>query len=530
MTIRKLISKSAYLIFKQCPKYLWYYINERDSIPEPGPDTQFYFRIGHIIGQLAKLCFPEGIEIGHEGEFEKNLTRTRRMIKEGKPLFEAGFLYNDARCDLYSRADILLPVEKKRDRDWVWDVVEVKSSTGIKDINLFDLAFQKYCYTKAGLDIRNCNLMYINNQYYRQDGIDVKKLFTITDVTETINKICLHIKHDIKQIVSIINSDEPPEIAVGKLCDSPYTCPLKDKCWEGVSNRSIFYLNALTKKTARRLKECGIDTIDDIPDDFTGLSYRQKRQIDCEKNSEIYINKKAISQYLEKLEYPLYFLDFETFSSPIPLIENTRPYQNIPFQFSLHVLKDHKDNLGHYSFLASGDIDPREDVLKKLKEYIGPEGSIVVYNASFEKAVLRELAINYPGYEGWISSIIERVVDLYEPFRNFDYYHIDQKGSASVKKVLPALTGISYDDMEISNGGMASACFLENSGLWRNYISHNGLDRFIRDNRNTYISVEELNRKRDYLERYCKLDTEGMVHIIQALEKNIQDESKQDKN
>jgi hypothetical protein len=529
MTRKKLISKSAYLIFKQCPKYLWYYINDRDNIPAPDPDTQFYFKIGHIVGQLAKMYFSEGIDIGHENEFDKNLKRTQSLLKEGKPLFEAGFLYNDTYCDLYSRADILLPVTGKEGGGKVWDIVEVKSSTGVKDVNLYDLAFQKYCYQKSGLDIRNCNLMYINNQYCRQNDIDVKDLFAISDVTEIINKVCLHVKHDLKQIVKIINSEAAPEIDVGKLCNSPYSCPLKDRCWEGVSDSSIFYLYAITAKTARRLKECGIETMDDIPDDFSGLTYKQKMQIECEKNSEVHIDREAISEYLEKIKYPVYFLDFETFASPIPVIEKTRPYQNIPFQFSLHVLKSIDGELEHYSFLAEGDTDPRKQVLEHLKKYIGPDGSVVVYNESFEKAILRELANLYPEDGSWISSIIDRVVDLYEPFKNFNYYHTAQKGSASMKKVLPVLTGISYDDMDISNGSLASASFLNSSRLWKDYVDANKLDKIAAVDDKLQTS-EEVVKMRKSLEKYCKLDTEGMVHVMQALKKFACDEIIQDKN
>ena len=529
MIRKKLISKSAYLIYTQCKKYLWYYINERDSIPEPDTDTQFYFRIGHIVGELAKKCFPEGIDIGYESEFDRNLKKTQSLLMEGRPLFEAGFLYNDTYCDLYSRADILCPVEKRQDDGWIWDIIEVKSSTGVKDINLYDLAFQKYCYEKSGLSIRNCYLMHINNQYCRHGDIDVKDLFLIDDVTDAINKKCLHIKHDLKQIVAIIRSEFAPEIDVGKLCDSPYKCPLKEKCWDGVSESSIFYLYAITARTAKRLRDFGIETMDEIPDDFSGLNYKQLKQIECEKNSKIHIDRKAISRYLEKIEYPVYFLDFETFASPIPVIENTRPYQNIPFQFSLHIMKNEDGELKHYSFLAEGDVDPRKQIIEHLKEYIGPEGSIVVYNESFEKSILKELACLYPGYESWVNAIIERIVDLYEPFKNFSYYHTVQKGSASMKKILPALTGISYDDMDISNGSVASSSFLKSSRLWQDYVYANELDRTT-EGIDSLQDSREIEKIRGSLEKYCELDTEGMVRVMQALKKIACDEIKQDKN
>ncbi len=528
MVKKKLISKSAYLVYKQCPRYLWYYINERDSIPEPDPSTKFFFRIGHIVGQLAKSYFPDGVEVGYEDDFDRNLKKTADMLQEGRPLFEAGFLYNDKYCDLYARADVFIPA-KDRENGKVYDVVEVKSSTGVKEINLYDLAFQKYCYTMAGLPIRRCSLMHINNQYVRNEEIDVRELFTVTEVTETIDKICNHIKNDLKQMVSIIYSEYPPEMEVGKFCDSPYSCPLKKLCWENVSDNNIYYLYSITKKLARRLRECGIENMVDIPDDFTGINYKQQVQIKCEKNSDIRIDKEAISDYLNKIRYPVYFLDFETFASPIPIVQNTRPYQNIPFQFSLHMLSGPGGDLKHSPFLSSGERDPRKEVIEHLKKSIGPVGSILVYNDSFEKAILRELANMFPVYADWVNSVLERVVDLYEPFRNFHYYNVKQKGSASVKRVLPVLTGKSYDNMEISNGSIASVTFLENSGLWRDYVISNELDIMEKSVLFKDKDGQEREDIRRALEQYCELDTEGMVHILLELEKIAGDSPEENK-
>ncbi|MBM3708142.1 MAG: DUF2779 domain-containing protein [Actinobacteria bacterium] len=523
MAAKKLISKSAYLIYKQCPKYLWCYINSRESIPQPDLRTQFNFKLGHIIGELAKRRYKDGIEVGYHSDIDKNFKRTQELLKLGKPLFEAGFFYKDIYCDLYSRADVLVPVEKLGEGNWLYDIVEVKSSASVKDINLYDMAFQKYCYQKAGLNIRKCYLMHINNQYIRGGYLDVKGLFVESEITEEVDKKCIHIKNDLKQIAKIIYNESCPEIGVGKFCDSPFNCPLKEKCWEHVDDKSIFYLYSVTEKTIKRLSECGIEFINDIPENFSGISYKQQIQIKSVKNSCAHIKREEISRYLKRFSYPVYFLDFETFASPVPLINGTRPYQNIPFQFSLHVLKKRGGRPEHYSYLASGECDPRQELLSHLNDKLGNlegiEASFVVYNQSFEKAILKELACAYPEHSDWLNSIIDRVVDLYEPFKNFHYYNADQKGSASVKKVLPALTGKSYDAMEISNGDIASLSFLSRSKLWKNFIASQNLNNSKEVEQDELDEEKEIERVRKSLEEYCKLDTEGLIYILRELEK-----------
>lgn len=172
-----------------------------------------------------------------------------------------------------------------------------------------------------------------------------------------------------------------------------------------------------------------------------------------------YIEKDAIKQFLRELEYPLYYLDFETFNTAIPLFDGVRPYQQIPFQFSLHKVDEHHQSK-HYSFLADSQEDPSPRFIEELRKVTGDEGSIVTYNQSFEQGILEELGKTFPEYRDWVKHIYTRLIDLLEPFRNFIYYHADQKGSASIKTVLPVLTGKSYDEMEISSGDSASLAYL----------------------------------------------------------------------
>jgi hypothetical protein len=296
----------------------------------------------------------------------------------------------------------------------------------------------------------------------------------------------------------------------------------------------------------KRLNESDIGDISDIPLDFSGINEKQRVQIENTKNGTKYIDKEAISDFLKQINYPVFFLDFETFASPIPLIENTRPYQSIPFQFSLHVLRKLKGDLEHHFFLADGISDPRPALLASLREWFGFgksnksfKGSVIVYDESFEHSILRDLVVFDTGHASWLFKIAARIVDLYNPFKNFYYYNSIQKGSASIKKVLPALTEKSYNEMAISNGDIAAISFLEGSNLWKEatlgisqstYGIKNTPDVNIGQNSgenvrpNTFkneFTAQNTDEVRVNLLEYCKLDTESLYYIMLALEKLI---------
>jgi hypothetical protein len=227
------------------------------------------------------------------------------------------------------------------------------------------------------------------------------------------------------------------------------------------------------------------------------LSKAQEIQKACDISGGAYAEKEAIHKFLAALEHPLQFLDFETFAPAIPLFDGTRPYQKIPFQYSLHV-EEKLGELLHYSFLANGPGDPRLELLRQLKHDIRPRGSILTYNQSFEQGVLEDLARTFPEYADWIGEVVCRLSDLIIPFRNFHYYHPAQEGSASIKHVLPALVGQSYAGMNIADGEAASRAYLDM----------------------TYGNLAQAQKAqiRADLEKYCGLDTEAMVLIVKKLD------------
>lgn len=481
----RLITKSKYTSGLQCPKLLWTQINEPETIPDPDNVTQYLFDQGHMVGEIAKKLFPDGIDIPSE-DFMGNVRKTKELLEERKPLFEAGILNGST----YSRFDILNPVNENE-----WDIIEVKSSTSAKDVHINDVSFQKYCCEKAGLKIRNCKLAYINTQYVKNGEIDPQQLFVVEDITSQVEEASQGIEERVLNLLNVILTKSCPEIAIDKHCLTPYECVLRTKCWGFLPENSVFDLRG-GKTKQFSLYDQGIISIKDIPNNIS-LSRQQQIQKECIITGTTHIEKEEIRRFLDKLKYPRYYLDFETMGPAIPIFDGVRPYQTIPFQFSLHIVVNDKSEPVHHSFLANGIEDPRPQLLHELHSLLGSEGSIIAYNSGFEEGVLKELVEAFPEYRDWLEGILTRIVDLLFPFSNFHYYHASQKDTASLKKVLPAITGKGYEEMGIGAGMDASIAY----------------------ERITYGSAtqEEMSSVRADLIKYCKLDTEGMLWIVEKL-------------
>lgn len=486
----KLLTKSRYLSGLQCPKLLWTQVNDKGLIPEPDEAQQKIFDVGTQVGVLATKVFPKGVKVS-ENSFIENLNQSKELLKENKPLFEAGFMINN----LFSRADILEP-----NKDG-WDIIEVKSSTEVKDVNIHDVSFQKYVYELSGLKIKNCYLMYVNNEYVKEGDIEPEKLFNKEDITKEVIKISEGIEDRVKDMLEVINLDEKPEVKINPNCKDPYECPLKNLCWGYLPKHNVFELSRGGKKSWN-LFEKDILKIEDIPNDFK-LSAKQELQKECQVSGKPYISKFAIKEFIDTLKYPIYYFDFETINPCIPLYDGMSPYKRIPFQYSLHIQEEPFGELKHISFLADEKKDPRIAILESMKENLGDKGTILAWNQSFEIGVIKELIGYYPEYEEWGLKIIDRVNDLIIPFRNFSYYSPIQKGSASIKKVLPALTDLSYEKLDINNGG--DAC--------------NSYERICTQK----VPAKEVKKIREDLEKYCELDTLAEVKILEALQKIVEE-------
>ena len=486
------ISKSTYLMGRQCSKLLWFRYNAKDQIPAPDEATQAVFDQGTEVGQLAQQLFPDGIEIDTTpGDFDGAIRRTKEALKQRRPIYEATFSFGGG----YARADILLPAD-----GGAWDLVEVKSTTSLKEeVHLPDIAFQAFVLTGAGIRLRKCFLAHLNHEFVRHGPLDPQKFFTLAEVTQPVSALSREVEEQIDAMQRVIGAKSHPDIPIGPHCDNPYTCPLHECCWSFLPEASVFTLYRGGAKCFSLLQQ-GIKKLADIPADF-GLTDNQAIQRAVLLAGQPHIDRPALSAFLGQLEYPVSYLDFETIGTAIPLFDDASPYQQIPFQYSLHIVRSPGSSPEHKSFLAEGPADPRPEFMRQLRAVLPDTGSVVTYNASFETSRLKDCCGLLPEFEPWLRKVTPRVVDLLLPFRGFRYHHPDQNGSNSMKAVLPALTGQGYDHLTIQEGGAASREFL----------------------RITYgqVTDDECRRVRLDLEAYCGLDTLGMVQIVDQINRLI---------
>jgi DNA invertase Pin-like site-specific DNA recombinase len=425
------IDKTNYLRGLQCQKLLWHSFNRRESIPAPDASAQAIFDQGRAVGDLAQRMFPEGIDLGKAlMDLSQAAILAQQALQLRRPLFEATFVSERASA----RIDVLVPVDAGR-----WDLHEIKSATSAKAVHLHDLAFQAQVLRDAGVNVRRSILVYINSDYVRHSGVDVNGLFVRRDVTDEVDALLAGVEHSVERMMEVIALDQCPQVPIGQHCDKPYTCPLHDVCWAHVPEHNVFTLVRVGAK-AVKLAEQNILDIRRIPNEFA-LTAKQSIQKQAVINRLPYIDRPAVASFLAELKYPLHYVDFETVGPAIPLFVGTSPFEAVPFQFSLHIQQAPGATLEHQKYLAEGTGDPRREFMERLRAVLGHEGSVLVYNAAFEKSVLNRCAERLTEFKPWVASVKHRFVDLHLPFKRFDYYHPAQRGSTSIKNVLPALTG-----------------------------------------------------------------------------------------
>ncbi len=481
------LSKSSFIRGLQCHKSLYLYKHQPELRDEISAAQQALFQSGTEVGIYAQKLFPGGVEIPFgKGTLSKQLALTKSEIEKGtKTLYEATFGHNN----VFVKVDILHKGKRG------WELYEVKSSTGEKAIYLNDVAVQYYVLKGAGLLVSKAFLVHINNKYTRKGKIELKKLFEIIDVTKRVEDKQDFIKENLVKQKKMLQGDVP-EIDIGKYCREPYDCDFRRHCWQHIPENSIFELRRSGVNKFDLYKQ-GIVHLKDVPLD--SLNHHQGIQTNATLKKKIVVDKSKIKEFIDSLWYPLYFLDFESFDCAIPPYDGLRPYQKVPFQYSLDYLEKEGGKMGHHEYLAPANTDPREEIIARLINEIPQDACVMVYNIAFEKSVLNQLAEWFPKYKGKINRIILNMRDLAAPFRSKDYYHYKMNGSYSLKNVLPVLVPeLSYDDMEICEGGMASQAYLKMC--------------------QSPDSTENEQIRKALLE-YCGLDTLGMVRILEKLKK-----------
>jgi len=488
-----LLSKSSFIKGLQCDKHLYlykYHYNEMDEFSEM---QKAIFKRGTNVGILAQQLFPGG-EVATTGQppnYTKGLKDTTDLIsKKTKSIYEPAFQFND----VLVITDIIVKDGTK------WNAYEVKSSTSVSETYLNDAALQYYVLSDLGIEPNDFSIIYINNQYTRQGELNINELFTIESVMEYILPMQDSIKENVERLKQVVTKNRMPYIDIGEQCHNPYKCGFFKYCRNYIPEDSIFDFSGMHLKKKYEMYKEGIIKLDDVPDDYA-LNKNNNLQLEVYKNGKPIINKEAIKEFISDLSYPLYFMDFETFQPAVPLFDNSRPYQQIPFQYSIHYKESKEGELTHFEFLAEPGEDPRKHFVTNLLDDTSSVGDIIVYNKTFEITRLKEITKDFPEYTDKIEGIISRIKDLMIPFRQKYYYSPEMKGSNSIKAVLPSLVPeLSYDKLEINEGNLASIAF---ESLW---------------DENDLMIIAETRKQ---LLEYCKLDTFAMVKILEKLQ-NVQ--------
>jgi hypothetical protein len=483
------ISKSAFIKGLQCYKSLYLKKHHPHLEDKVSDSLKSIFNKGTNIGLLAQNLFPGGTDLGIyiPDNFPQVFTLTNTLLQQdASVIYEADFSSDKLMCF----TDILTKKNKK------YLAYEVKGSTSVSDVYLWDTAFQYHVISLAGIQLHDIFVVYINNQYVRNGELDINQLFIIESVKDRILPLLPKVKAHISQMKSMLSNQAIPDINIGPHCTNPYSCSFMGHCWKHIPEYSVFNISRLSSEKKFKLYNNNIINISDVPDDFP-LSANQQLQVICEKTGQSTINKPEISAFTNRLQYPLYFLDFETFQSAIPMFDQSKPFQQITFQYSLHIQEKPNGELIHKEFLAQAVSDPRTALLKQLVNDIGLVGHILVYNQGFEIARLNEMANDFPIYQFDIKNIVNRIIDLMIPFSQKHYYTPQMKGSYSIKKVLPALVpNLSYKGLNIAQGGDASLAF---ESLY------------------TETDQSKIDQTRKDLLTYCGLDTLAMVKILETL-------------
>jgi hypothetical protein len=484
MSKNKLLTKSKYIAGLESDCLLWRLLNDPQSLPAPDAFTQSKFDAGHEVGALAKHLYPQGLDLD-DLPFMENIAATKDAVAHKQIIFEAGFLVDN----LFARSDILIPVGDS------WDVIEVKSSSSAKDVHVKDLAFQKYVLEKCGLSTGNFYVVHLNKEYVLQGDLQVCELFAKTDVTEDVLAEFPSVEGNVAHMKAVIALPTCPAFDYHDLIKSAYGNVCIDEFNASLPTGSIFELYNIRKKKAIELYDQGVRLLPQIPS-ATKLTDKQKIQVQCFLTNSRHVDAKNIQLFLDCLTYPLYHLDFETVMPVIPLFEGCKPNQQVPFQYSLHI--EHADGtIDHREFLYTGEGDPRGEFLSSLQENLGDSGTVLVYNKAFELGRLRELASFDASFASWVEHITLRVIDLLLPFREFYFYDNRQKGSCSIKAILPVFSELDYASLAVSNGSEAMVL----------YYAH-----FVKG-----VACENLTQLREDLLAYCKQDTFAMVLLLRGL-------------
>jgi predicted RecB family nuclease len=475
----------------QCLKRLYLLVHEPQLGSGKSAVDFASMQQGREVGRLAHQLFPGGVLV-RAGHPEEAIRITRELVAnpEVPAIFEAAF----ENGGVLARVDVL-----QRRRDGRWRLIEVKSTADLKEEHLDDVAIQYRVLSRSGIDVASCHLAHVNRNYVFSGGcIDARRFFRIRNLTRKVVRLQPMLTFQLRSEFRVLAMPKAPDLPVGSHCTTPVTCEFFDLCNPFRRSDHIGHLPRIHASAMEELEEMGVESIHDIPDDFE-LSEIQRRAAMCVQTGEPWFSPE-IGKELGGLKYPISFMDFETVNPAIPRFPGMRPYDQLPFQWSVHVQRRPKVEPEHYEFLATDTSDPGREFISSLCDALGESGNIVVYNQQFESQRLSDLAGWLPVFAGRIKKIQRRLFDLLPVVRNH-VYHPAFAGSYSLKAVLPALVpDMTYEGMAVANG--------QDAGLaWESLV------------RNTVDTVER-GRIEKALRAYCGQDTLALVRLLGKLRLN----------
>lgn len=491
----KNLSKSKLVAYRQCPKRLWLEIRHPE-LRQDSAATQASFAIGFSVGDFArKLYDPEGKGLLIDAQaigFEAAFTQTQQALQTAQPIFEAGFAANGA----LAFADVLLPVADGN--PLTWRMVEVKSSSSVKDYHRDDLAIQHFVARKSDVPLVAAAVAHVDTSWVYPGNGDYRGLLVEKDLTDEVCSRAEEVMGWINDAHAVAMQPTEPACDTGSQCHAPFDCGFLAYCQTGapVAEHPVEWLPRVqTKKLKEFLAQKDIIDMSQVPDKL--LSQQQQRVKQITLNESVYFDQAGAARDLAPYPLPGLFLDFETISFAVPIWAGTRPFQQIPFQFSLHVLTA-DGSLSHSEYLDLSGEDPSEGFTQALTSACATPGSIFVYNKKFEGARIRELASRFPEHQKALLALVPRLVDLH-PIASQHFYHPSQQGSWSIKKVLPGMAPeLRYDALDgVQSGGAAMVAYQEATAL-----------------QTTAERKAEIERQ---LLAYCRLDTFAMVRVWSIL-------------
>lgn len=483
------LSKSRILMHLQCPKRLWLAVH-RPELAQEDDTVNIRLAAGHAVGEIARRLHPEGILIDTL-EAKEALARTASLLaRKRRPIvFEAAF----ALGEVLVRPDLLLPVRGG------YRLVEVKSATKVKEYHLADAAIQSFVARKTGLPVKRVEIAHIDKNFVYPGKERYQGLLDHVDVTKEVTSLEKDVPGWRRAALETLACPEPT-ITPGDRCSTPFPCPFADYCVPDTDEDGYppeILPNAKGKAMAAALRSKGCHDLRKAPKAMIeGPMYQRIWRVTKSGKPEL---DPEVSDKLQSLPYPRYYLDFETIDFAVPIWTGTRPYRQIPFQWSCHVERKN-GAIGHQAFLSTGQSDPRRDFAESLLKALAARGSVFVYNAPFEAARLKELAEEFPDLAQGLDAIRRRIIDLL-PLARKHYYHRDMFGSWSLKRVLPTIAPeLAYDDLDVADGGMAQEAFLE--------MIH------------PETKPARKKKLREALLAYCQRDTLGLVALARFFSGN----------